>query len=160
MNSSVPEMYRRQAKALTNYLRNSPVASQRITWDREGHVTVDGMLIPNSNIVDLVNDAVRARKNFKASGRAQFIKGLRAVSVPRTFIGNDVLWNMGNTHIARKRREDDDDGNGDDQGNNEKQRLVPAAAKESTYTNVDHFSKRQKKKLVEASRGFIRWLKL
>lgn len=110
---SVPQTYRHKAKALVSYLRNSPGAVQRVTWDQEGRVTIDGKLVPDSNIVDLINDAIRSRKEFQAEGRRQFIETLRAISIPREFIGNAALWTLGtarrNVKRARKNWDDDND---------------------------------------------------
>lgn len=183
---SVPLMHKRRATALIDYLRNSPVASQRITWDRAGLVTIDGMLIPNSNILDLINDAVRARKDFKATGRRQFIQSLRAISVPREFIGNDALWNIGDASVSikRKRINPTDSGAGNEEGSysddgeeadedhsdsrstasgntskNREEKKEKTKKKGSTRA-VKRPSKRQNTGKIEIPRGFAHWLKL
>lgn len=111
---SIPAMYKRKAQVLVKYLRTSQSAAQRIRWDHEGRVTIDGVLVPNSNIVDLINDAVRSRKNFKANGQRQFIQSLRDIAVPREFIGNDKLWELGDK-VSGVKRKRNNPGNGNEE---------------------------------------------
>ena len=57
----MPKKFRAKAKLLLcNMHRNA--SPGKIVWDKNGVVSIDGAKIPNSNIVDLVNDAMRARK--------------------------------------------------------------------------------------------------
>ena len=63
----------------------------KIVWDKNGVVSIDGAKIPNSNIVDLVNDAMRARKYVRPVGRGHFAKFLQQIEMPREFIGNAEL---------------------------------------------------------------------
>ena len=63
----------------------------KILWDKNGVVSIDGEKIPNSNIVDLVNDWMRARKREKPIGRGDFAKFLQQIQMPREFIGNTAL---------------------------------------------------------------------
>ena len=39
-----------------------------ITWDKTGEVKLESESIPQSNISDLISDALRARKNFNPTG--------------------------------------------------------------------------------------------
>lgn len=93
--NSVPAMFKRKARSLVEYLQNSEALARNITWDKQGAVSIGGVPVHGGNIIDLVNDAVRSRKTFRATGRSQFIDALRAASVPREFIGNDELWKSG-----------------------------------------------------------------
>ena len=45
--------------------------------------------------MDLVNDALRSRKRFKAAGRGQFCSALRAAGLPENFVGNREFWRDG-----------------------------------------------------------------
>ena len=96
---SVPKTFRRRAKFFIDYARQ-----MHITWNNNGRVIINGVLIPASNIIDTVNDAVRSRKNFVSVGRKEVSKALRLTGIPRTFIGNDRFWVEGNNEIT-------DDGN-------------------------------------------------
>jgi hypothetical protein len=53
---------------------------------------VDGTEIANSNISDLVSDAVRARKSFNPTGVRRFFQGLAKLNVPRDIAGNSKRW--------------------------------------------------------------------
>ena len=46
------------------------------------------------NIVDLINDAVRNRKQTLSNGSAQFTQTLRKANIPREFIANDKIWQL------------------------------------------------------------------
>ena len=93
---SVPITMRRRAKLLLNVLKNHPT----LTWDKQGVVSVDGKPIPGSNIIDLVNDALRQRKGFEPKGWEHFFQGLREVNVPQDYIGNKKRW----TWLQKKRK--------------------------------------------------------
>ena len=53
---------------------------------------MDGREIVNSNISDLVSDALRARKNFNPTGARRFFQGLAKLNVPRDIAGNSKRW--------------------------------------------------------------------
>src|SRR5436190_14425625 len=81
---SVPKIAKRKAKLLLQRLENS----DSIKWDRRGEVTINGLTIPGSNIIDLVGDAVRARKTSNPLGWQMFTELLKEMNVPREFLGN------------------------------------------------------------------------
>ena len=58
---SVPKTMQNRAKLLIQKLKNH---SDIMSWNDEGQLVLDGSTIPNSNIVDLVNDVMRKRKGF------------------------------------------------------------------------------------------------
>lgn len=87
---SIPAKYRSKGKLLLRRLHDTP--SEHFTWDSAGVVAIDGKPIQSSNIVDLVNDAMRARKIAKPVGRRAFASFLKSIKTPREFIGNDELW--------------------------------------------------------------------
>lgn len=88
---SVPKKYRRKAKMLLNSLHRNASSNKKIQWDNDGVVTIAGTRIPNSNIIDLVNDAMRARKRPHPVGRIHFARFLKRIQMPREFIGNNEL---------------------------------------------------------------------
>jgi predicted class III extradiol MEMO1 family dioxygenase len=57
----LPVTLRLKAATLLRRLKARPDV---ISWDDSGQVKVDGKEIPDSNISDLVSDAMRARKHF------------------------------------------------------------------------------------------------
>lgn len=87
--ASVPGKYKKQAQQLLNYLHER--SNTRLTWDKAGLVYINGEPLKDSNIIDLVNDAMRHRKTVTAIGRQQFGSELRLMGVPREFIGNASL---------------------------------------------------------------------
>lgn len=98
---SVPKLYKNKTKLLLNHLKNN---NNRISWSASGIVTIDGEKIKNSNIIDLVNDAARVRKNIKAVGRHQFAELLSTTQTPREFVGNSEFLNL-NASLSKSRFE-------------------------------------------------------
>lgn len=88
--NTVPIRYRSKAQLLLNSLHNAP--NKVISWDNKGVVTVNGSPIPRSNIIDLINEAMRARKTVNPVGRDQFARLLEEINAPRECIGNSGLW--------------------------------------------------------------------
>jgi hypothetical protein len=65
-------------------------------------VKVDGREIVNSNISDLISDAVRARKNFNPTGAREFFRGLARLNVPRDIAGNAKRWEEVQEPVVRR----------------------------------------------------------
>jgi len=63
----------------------------RISWNDAGIVTIDGNVMKDSNIADLINDAMRERKTTKAVGRVQFARLLRVLNILSVLVGNKKL---------------------------------------------------------------------
>lgn len=89
--NSVPKGCQKNAKLLLSHLRSK---KDRIYWNQSGVVFIDGTQIPGSNIIDLINDACRKRKNIRAEGRQEFAAVLREIHTPREFVGNPEFWNI------------------------------------------------------------------
>ena len=91
--NSVPAKFRKKAENFLAFARKI----NTVTWDHTGRVRLRGILLPDSNIIDLVNDAMRSRKTFVAVGRRQFCSALRAAGLPESFVGNKYFWREGET---------------------------------------------------------------
>ena len=65
----IPKTMKSRAEALLAHLKER---GDVITWDDMGQVLLDGVLIPKSNISDLVSDAMRPRKHFNPVGVREF----------------------------------------------------------------------------------------
>jgi hypothetical protein len=65
-------------------------------------VKVDGREIANSNISDLVSDAVRARRNFNPTRAQEFFQGLARLNVPRDIAGNAKRWEEVQEPVVRR----------------------------------------------------------
>lgn len=96
---TVPPKYRQKAKLLLHHIHVN--ADNRFVWDKYGVVTIDGVRILGSNIVDLVNEAMRSRKTTNPNGRQHFTTFLHSVKVPREFIGNQDFWVEGANQHTR-----------------------------------------------------------
>ena len=57
-----------------------------------GQVLLDGVLIPKSNISDLVSDAMRPRKHFNPVGVREFYNVLNKINVPKDLVRNERRW--------------------------------------------------------------------
>ena len=72
---------RDRATALLNRLKAKP---DLVTWDDTGQVKLEGETIPQTNISDLVSDAVnsRPRRTFNPVGSREFFNVLTKMNVP------------------------------------------------------------------------------
>ena len=87
---SVPKSYRNHAHLLLKHLlRKAP--PDKLSWDEHGIVTIDGNVVKDSNIADLINEAMRERKTVKAVGRNQFARLLRVLNIPSALVRNKSL---------------------------------------------------------------------
>ena len=62
--------------------------SDVISWNDNGQLVLDGSTIPNSNIVDLVNDVMRKRNGFNPGHSSTFAKALAKINVPEDYVRN------------------------------------------------------------------------
>ena len=85
---SAPEKYIKKVESLLRRLR----AGGGVVWNNVGAVTIDGVVVPGSNIIDLINDAMRDRKICMPVGHLQFAAALRNTAIPREFIGSKRVW--------------------------------------------------------------------
>ena len=85
----IPKTMKTRAEALLAHLKER---EDTITWDDMGQVLVDGVLIPKSNISDLVSDAMRSRKHFNPVGVREFYNVLNKINVPKDLVRNERRW--------------------------------------------------------------------
>ena len=85
----IPKTMKSRAEALLAHLKER---EDVITWDDMGQVLVDGVLIPKSNISDLVSDAMRSRKHFNPVGVREFYNVLNKINVPKDLVRNERRW--------------------------------------------------------------------
>ena len=74
-----------RAKLLIQKLKDH---SDVISWNDNGQLVLDGSTIPNSNIVDLVNDVMQKRKGFNPEHSNTFAKALAKINVPEDYLRN------------------------------------------------------------------------
>ena len=85
----IPKTMKSRAEALLAHLKER---GDVITWDDMGQVLVDGVLIPKSNISDLVSDAMRSRKHFNPVGVREFYNVLNKINVSKDLVRNERRW--------------------------------------------------------------------
>ena len=82
----LPKTYKEQALKIHDYLSTE---GSPITWDSSGLVSISGTSLPQSNIIDLIADLTRSRKNFEPQGMSAFIKTLASLNIPLELVRND-----------------------------------------------------------------------
>ena len=85
----IPKNMKTRAQALLARLKEK---EDVIAWDERGQVILKGILIPKSNISDLVSDAMRSRKHFNPVGVQQFYDILHEINVPKDLVRNERRW--------------------------------------------------------------------
>ena len=85
----IPKTMKTRAEALLAHLKER---GDVIMWDDMGQVLLDGVLIPKSNISDLVSDAMRPRKHFNPVGVREFYNVLNKINVPKDLVRNERRW--------------------------------------------------------------------
>ena len=99
----IPKTMKSRAEALLAHLKER---GDVITWDDMGQVLLDGVLIPKSNISDLVSDAMRSRKHFNPVGVREFYNLLSKINVPKDLVRNERRWDeTGKKSVDEKTKE-------------------------------------------------------
>ena len=99
----IPKTMKSRAEALLAHLKER---GDVITWDDMGQVLVDGVLIPKSNISDLVSDAMRSRKHFNPVGVREFYNVLSKINVPKDLVRNERRWDeTGKKNVDEKTKQ-------------------------------------------------------
>ncbi len=83
---SVPATMKSRARQLIKKLKGS---KDVIGWNNQGQMMFKGRPIPGTNIVDLVNDSLRQRKNFNPEGWELFSKALGHLNMPEGVVRNE-----------------------------------------------------------------------
>ena len=92
---SVPATMKSRALQLVKKLKaNKDV----VGWNDHGQMVFEGRTIPGTNVIDLVNDTLRQRKNFNPAGWQLFAKALGRLNVPEGIIRNEERLNMVKTY--------------------------------------------------------------
>jgi hypothetical protein len=86
--STVPAQYKRKAMGFYDFL----LSSNLVSWDESGVVSIKGTLIPDSHIVELINDVLRYRKSVEPVGWMPFAKALADLNVSKEIVGNKVRF--------------------------------------------------------------------
>ena len=80
-------------KKMTENLMDHIQSSNRMAWDAQGRLVVDGVTVPNTNILDLVHSIVRKRKKIPIpTGGDKFFNALNEINTPRELLPNAQLY--------------------------------------------------------------------
>ena len=85
----IPKTMKTRAQALLAHLKEK---EDVITWDDMGQVLLNGVLIPKSNISDLISGAMRPRKHFNPVCVREFYNVLNEINVPKDLVRNERRW--------------------------------------------------------------------
>ena len=82
---------RKVQKKAENLLRNLR-AGGGVVWNNIGALTINGVVVPGTNIIGLINNAMRDRKRSMLVGHLQFAAALCNTAIPREFICSKRVW--------------------------------------------------------------------
>ena len=82
---SVRKTMQHHAKLLIQKLKDH---SDVISWNDNRQLVLEGSIVPNSNIVDLVNDVMGKRKGFNPEHSNTFAKAFAKINVPEDYLRN------------------------------------------------------------------------
>ena len=86
---SVPTTLKKKAEQLLHHLKQN----SDLGWNERGEITRQGQTIENSNLIDLVNDVLRHRKQTKQpTGWDTFATALNQSNVAKELIGHPDRW--------------------------------------------------------------------
>ena len=98
----IPKTMKTRTQALLARLKER---EDVIAWDDMGQVLLKGVLIPKSNISDLISDAMRSRKHFNPVGVRKFYNVLNEINIPKDLVRNERRWaEVEKNKVSFKRR--------------------------------------------------------
>ena len=83
---SVPLKLKPKAERLLTYLKREP----DLAWTDRGELVVDGHVVTDSHLVDLINDVIRPKRTTSPNpvGWEPFMSVLKRINVPKELIGH------------------------------------------------------------------------
>ena len=85
---SLPKSIRNKVKAILSHIDRN---DNYIEWNEKGEVTINGDIIPSSQIIDLIKCCFYPYKDFTPEGFEQFKAALAHINTPHTLIGGGAL---------------------------------------------------------------------
>ena len=91
-------------KKITESLMTHLKLSNKINWDSQGRLIIDGVTYPSTNILDLVHGVTRKRVKAKVpEGTSEFIRALGSINTPQELAPNmEFLKNAKPQEAPRK----------------------------------------------------------
>jgi hypothetical protein len=84
ITDAFPKSTKGRASRLLQYIEKH---KPKITWSKQnGNVTIDGNLIPDSNIIDLIRSAISGMVKKKPVGWHQFNEALKDINTPMALV--------------------------------------------------------------------------
>ena len=83
-----PKALKKKAIALMQRIKEHP----DMGWTETGEFVYKGKAIPRSNIIDLIGDMLRARRNVEPQGWREFARIMRDTNIPRELVGHERRW--------------------------------------------------------------------
>ena len=102
---SMPKTKRQKATSILNRLKTRPDIT---SWDESGHVTLEGVKVPGSNISDLLSDAVKGRKNFNPTASKRFFNVLSNINMLKDLVQNEERWKQSEIHNSHGEEVEDE----------------------------------------------------
>ena len=145
---TVPKAQQRGTKILLKYVQENP----DLQWNEQKELVYRGTRIPNSNIISLVSDISRNRKNaVLPSGWKEFAYALADQNIPIEAVGNKQRWEFMNRPSSDESSQyvtEEDSNLGAPQSQS-----TPLALKSMSSLGSTPKNKSTKKKRVQSGRG-------
>ena len=91
--TTLPKALQEKGRQLVSRLKTTQ-------WNDRGELLHEGVVVPGSNVVDLVHDLLRKRKTSDPIGWQQFGSQMRAANIPMELVGNIAR----RRHIQQRKR--------------------------------------------------------
>jgi hypothetical protein len=135
---SVPATMKSRAHQLVRKLKSN---QDIVGWNDQGQMMFKGRVIPGTNIIDLVNDSLRKRKNFNPEGWELFSKALRHLNIPEGVVRNENRLGLIREYKIKGLPEE----------------TPPTPQK--TWSPIYHMHKEKRKKRRDINSSTYKWLK-
>nr|DAC81385.1 TPA_asm: acintoc2 [Parasteatoda house spider adintovirus] len=100
MLSSMPKQFTSNTKNVLEFLKKN---NDVVSWTPRGELVHKGEVVKNSNIVDLLNNMMRKKKNNTfITGQEEFREIIKDINLPRTFIKNESYVLQKGSSLAPK----------------------------------------------------------
>ena len=99
---SAPKNAKSKVQLLLKRMKQDP----NLGWTERGELMVNGSVIPNTQINDLVQDVLRKRKNYQPRGWETFARALAENNVPQDLVGNLDRWHYIQRQVGEQRMAD------------------------------------------------------
>jgi len=89
-----PRRYKEEAENIINFLKNH---TDILGWNSNGEIIYKGTLLPETNIVKLIDDVLRKRKKSPI-GSKTFYNALNEINLPHNYVINKKVFSKNIMH--------------------------------------------------------------